>query len=196
MSEVTLFIGDSVTDCGRSAANPWGTGYVRDIAESHRLEGAILNKGTSGHRLIDLEQRWESDVVHHSPSKLSINIGINDTWRRYDSNDPTSTIDFADRYRKVLDLTLSKLDVEIVLCEPFLLAVNAEMVGWREDLDPKIETIQSLAKEFSATLIPFDSFFTASVKEYEIKELAEDGIHPTPLGHKMMAEFWLQCLNL
>ena len=102
MSNVTVFIGDSVTDCDRLTDPPFGNGYVLNIARSGRLAGEIINVGTSGHRLVDLENRWEVDVLAYKPTLVSVAIGINDTWRRYDDNDPTSVEDFEERYRRVL----------------------------------------------------------------------------------------------
>ena len=191
MNDVTVFIGDSVTDCGRLNLPPFGDGYVRDIAQSGRLAGEIVNVGTSGHRLVDLQARWERDVIAHHPTRLSINIGINDTWRRYDDNDPTSVTAFELNYRDVLDRTLAAGSVQLVLCEPFLLHVQPEMATWREDLDPKIDVVHRLAKEYNATLVPFDQHFTALAATQPMDELAGDGIHPSVAGHLIMANLWL-----
>jgi lysophospholipase L1-like esterase len=159
MSNVTVFIGDSVTDCDRLIHPPYGDGYVYNIANSGRLKGKIINVGTSGHRLIDLENRWEVDVLDHKPTLVSVAIGINDTWRRYDDNDPTSVEDFEERYRRVLKATKAHGNPELVLCEPFLLSVREEMNTWREDLDPKIAVVHAMAAEFGATVVRFDQRF-------------------------------------
>ena len=106
MTQTTIFIGDSVTDCGRLELPPFGDGYVSRIAASGQLEGQVINVGTSGHRLVDLVERWQRDVLGHQPTRLSINIGINDTWRRYDDNDPTDVDDFEANYRLVIDQVL------------------------------------------------------------------------------------------
>ncbi|CAN2178651.1 TesA Lysophospholipase L1 and related esterases [Candidatus Nanopelagicaceae bacterium] len=196
MSKVTVFIGDSVTDCGRLEVPPFGDGYVFNIANSTRLSGEIINVGTSGHRLVDLENRWNTDVLAHQPTLVSVAIGINDTWRRYDDNDPTSAEAFEDSYRRVLAATKAQGNPELVLCEPFLLAVRDEMNTWREDLDPKIAVVHKLATEFKAKLVPFDQRFNDLAKEMSMSELAEDGIHPSKLGHQIMADLWLRTVGL
>lgn len=196
MSAVNIFIGDSVTDCGRDIEPPYGDGYVREIARSGNLAGQIINVGTSGHRLVDLEKRWQVDVLDHKPTLVSIAIGINDTWRRYDDNDPTSTQDFRDQYHRVLTLTRQAYNPQFVLCEPFLLSVRGEMNTWREDLDPKIAVVHKLATEFNAKLVPFDQRFNDMAKEMSMSELAEDGIHPSTLGHQIMADLWLRTVGL
>lgn len=196
MSQVSVFIGDSVTDCGRYIEPPYGDGYVRNIANSGKLTGTIINVGTSGHRLIDLESRWGVDVIFHKPTIVSIAIGINDTWRRYDENDITLVVDFESRYRRLLIETRELLNPQLVLCEPFLLPTEIIMNSWREDLDPKIEVIHNLAKEFDAKLVPFDAHFTKLSNSMPMSALAEDGIHPTVLGHQEMANLWLKSLGL
>ena len=196
MSNVTVFIGDSVTDCGRLVQPPFGDGYVSNIALSGRLTGEIINVGTSGHRMVDLEKRWDVDVLAHKPTLVSVAIGINDTWRRYDDNDPTSVDEFEERYRRVLQATKAQGNPDLVLCEPFLLAVQEEMNLWREDLDPKIAVVHKMASEFGAKLVRFDQPFNDLAKELSMLELAEDGVHPSTLGHTIMAELWLQTVGL
>lgn len=191
MTERTVFIGDSVTDCGREVLPPYGDGYVREISRSGKLSGDIVNKGTSGHRLVDLVARWDEDVIDLAPNRVSIAIGVNDTWRRYDDNDPTAVEDFERNYRAVLDRCLAAGITEFVLCEPFLLEVADEMHSWREDLDPKIDVVHRLADEYSAVLVPFDEMFHTAAATQPMVELADDGIHPTPLGHQLMADLWL-----
>lgn len=192
MTQTTVFIGDSVTDCGRLNLPPYGDGYVRDIVNSGKIAGEIINVGTSGHRLVDLIARWEADVLAHNPTRVSIAIGINDTWRRYDDNDPTSVEDFEKNYDTVLAKTKDACNPEFVLCEPFLLHVKPEMESWREDLNPKIEVVHKMATKHNAKLVPFDSYLNSLIGTYTIEELADDGIHPSALGHDLMAKLWLQ----
>ena len=196
MSNVTVFIGDSVTDCDRLIEPPYGDGYVSNIVESGRLDGVIINVGISGHRLIDLENRWDADVLAHNPRLVSVAIGVNDMWRRYDSNDPTLVEDFEDRYRRVLTATKAHGNPELVLCEPFLLSVREEMNAWREDLDPKIAVVHKMAAEFGAKLVRFDQRFQELSQEMSMLELADDGVHPSELGHRIMADLWLQTVGL
>ena len=196
MSKVTVFIGDSVTDCGRLLDPPYGDGYVYNIAQSGRLKGEIINVGISGHRMIDLENRWDTDVLAHKPTLVSVAIGINDMWRRYDSNDPTSVEDFEEGYRRVLTATTVDCNPDLVLCEPFLLSVREEMNSWREDLDPKIAVVHAMAAEFGATLVRFDQRLNDVAQEMSMLELAEDGVHPSKLGHQIMADLWLQTVGL
>src|ERR1700754_764879 len=89
---VIVFTGDSITDCDRRTdPEGLGDGYVRLLAGSPELAGFdVRNRGISGNRVLDLQERWENDVVAEQPAILSVLVGINETWRRYDSGDPTT----------------------------------------------------------------------------------------------------------
>src|SRR5437016_4454777 len=80
--------------------------------------------------------------------------GVNDMWRRYDDDDPTSVEDFEANYRKLLERLGGT--AALILVEPFLLPVREEQWSWRADLDPKIQVVRRLAYEFGATLVPAD----------------------------------------
>lgn len=187
-----LFTGDSVTDCGRrDDVQKIGQGYVRVLTGLWRDAGpVVINSGIGGNRAADLAARVGPDVVDHGADLVSILIGINDTWRRYDRDDPTTAEAFADSYRSVLQ-RVSESGSQIVLIEPFLLAISDEQQQWREDLDPKLEVVRSLAQEFSAILVPADTVLNkAAAKGDGPEAYAHDGVHPTPLGHVELAQLW------
>ncbi len=79
-----VFIGDSITDCGRRAAQrPLGAGYVKMFADLMIIREsakrvAIINKGIGGDNVLGLRNRWTDDVLRNRPDWLSIKIGIND----------------------------------------------------------------------------------------------------------------------
>jgi acyl-CoA thioesterase I len=83
-------------------------------------------------------------VLDHHADVVSILIGINDTWRRYDNNDETSVAQFEDGYGRLLD-AVAQAGSQLVLIEPFLLPVSEEQKAWRDDLDPKIEVVRKLS---------------------------------------------------
>ncbi|MFB2600248.1 GDSL-type esterase/lipase family protein [Herbiconiux sp. P17] len=191
-----LFVGDSVTDCDRRTdPDGLGRGYVRVLAATPELAGrTVLNRGISGNCVVDLEARWADDVVAAGAGVVSILIGINDTWRRYDSDDPTSAADFEAGYRRLLAPLVAREGARLVLMEPFLLPVTAEQPSWRDDLDPKIEVVRRLAAEFGATLVPTDVELirlASAAGSAGAAALAADGVHPTPQGHAAIAAIWL-----
>ncbi|OGV46667.1 MAG: GDSL family lipase [Lentisphaerae bacterium GWF2_44_16] len=191
-----LFIGDSITDCGRSRENPeiTGSGYPYQLSaqlgsDYAELDLRFLNLGISGNRAKDLKARWEKDCLSFKPDIVSILIGVNDVWRRYDKNDPTSTADFRSSYLSILQ-ALQPLNCQIVMMEPFLLPVPQDRKAWREDLDPKITAVRELASEFADVYVPLDGIFASAACRHENKYWAPDGVHPSAQGHALIASSW------
>jgi acyl-CoA thioesterase-1 len=199
---LVLFQGDSITDAGRDRydSNHLGYGYAMMAsawfsalypAKSVRF----LNRGIGGNRALDLQSRWQEDCLDLRPSWVSIMIGINDTWRRYDRNDPTSVQDYEAAYRAILEQTREHVDARLILCEPFVLPVPQDREAWREDLDPKIAAVRRLAREFAAILVPLDGIFAQAATQRELTFWAGDGVHPTSAGHALIAQSWLRAVK-
>jgi acyl-CoA thioesterase-1 len=196
---LVLFHGDSITDAGRDWSKPdsMGVGYPMLAAAWFgalypESEVKFVNRGISGFRACDLVNRWQEDCLDLEPTVVSILIGINDTWRRYDSDNPTSAESFEASYRDILVRTSENLDARIVLMEPFVLPHPGDRKAWREDLDPKIHVVRQLAREFEAALIPLDGLFAQASTRREPAYWAADGVHPTPAGHALIAQAWLE----
>jgi len=191
-------IGDSVTDCGRDRTDPaaLGRGWVARLAEALDADTwTVVNRGISGNRVPDLQARWQSDALDEHPDVLAIMIGINDTWRRYDRDDPTSAEAFEAGYRDLLEQTRGTVG-RVVLIEPLLTPVRAEQWIWREDLDPKIAVVRRLAQEFGCALVPTDGVFNAHAATRPLGDLAADGVHPTPAGHALIRDTVLRFLTV
>jgi len=199
---VVVFQGDSITDAGRNRQLP------RDLGRGYAMMAAawfsaaypernvtFYNRGISGNRVKDLEQRWDADCLDLGPTWVSILIGINDCWRRYDSNDPTSVEAFAAGYRRILERTRERTGARLILLEPFVLPVPEDRKAWREDLDPKIHAVRELAREFGALYVPLDGLFAAASTRREPAFWAHDGVHPSPAGHALIARAWLEAVG-
>jgi len=194
-----VFQGDSITDCGRRepAHAPYGRGFVSIIASwllarFPEMNLNILNRGVSADRTKNLISRWSNDCVGLKPDLVSILIGINNVAFRYNGNDPTPVDDFDKQYETILKRTRDETDAVLVICEPFLLACPEGIEVWREDLDPKIQVIRELARRFSALYVPLDGIFSAASTRVYPSFWAEDGVHPTPQGHGLIAQAWME----
>lgn len=197
-----LFQGDSVTDWGRSREDDsqLGGGYANMIpamfsALHPEKSVKFLNRGISGNRVRDLKARWKEDCLDLKPDWVSILIGVNDCWRRYDQNDPTTAEEYERDYRFILTETKEKLNAKIIICEPFVLSYPQDRADWRVDLDPKIQVARNLAREFQAIYIPFDGLFAEASTKREPSFWAADGVHPTQAGFALMTNAWLKAVN-
>lgn len=194
-----LFYGDSITDCGRNREDPrsLGGGYANLIAA--RLLALypdwnlrMTNKGVGGNRIYDLESRLDQDVISLRPTFVSILIGINDTWRFYDSKTASPIGEFQASYRRILGRLKELPDFRGVICEPFLLPIPEDRRKWREDLDPRITACRELAWEFGLPYLPLDGLFAAESAKTGHAYWLPDGVHPTLAGHGLIAEKWLE----
>jgi lysophospholipase L1-like esterase len=187
------FIGDSITDAGRDRADPgsFGDGYVSLLAPDLIAAGAsVRNLGIAGDRARDLAARWESELLPTAPDVLTVYVGVNDMWRRFDSDDPTTADEFAATLGPLLERAVAAHAPRLILMEPYFLPTNDEQRSWLDDLDGKRKVVRSLAVAHGAALVPLHEVFTAAAAEHPVAALAPDGVHPTPRGSRLIADAW------
>ncbi len=190
-----LFIGDSITDCGRRNEHaPYGHGYVRKVTELitakyPEREITYVNKGIGGDIVEGLEERWDPDVIAEKPNWLSVKIGINNASRQYAGN--VSTDEYLPVweacYRRILTRAKTELDVPLFLFEIFYIQEDVDEPRALA-VDAYNESIHRLAKEFDARLIPTNAAFDKAVAARPgALWTTRDGVHPNAEGHTLMA---------
>lgn len=203
--DVVLFQGDSVTDCGRDRENlhDLGQGYPKRIVDiyttlfpNHQVQ--FINKGVSGNRTKDLLDRYEADFKNIQPNFISILIGVNDVWRKFDSNDPTPIEVFENNYRTLLTaIRRDNPSCSIMIIDSFVLESLADRASWYPTMDEVIRVIRTLAKEFADYYLPLDGILHSYLlKGYSEGAIAEDGVHPSAEGHGIVAYEYLKCLGI
>ncbi|MFA5858873.1 MAG: SGNH/GDSL hydrolase family protein [Elusimicrobiota bacterium] len=200
-NDVILFQGDSITDAGRQKDNPaaLGHGYAMItagwmLAKSPELNLKFINRGISGNRTCDLVARWDADCIAIKPNLVSIMIGVNNSWHRYTKNALTADNVFESEYRVILTRVKKELPgTKIVILNPFLSDVP-KIMHLHEDLDPKIQIVNKLAKEFADVHIPLDKMFRDAITKQPPEYWAADGVHPTVAGHAFIAQAWLNAV--
>jgi len=205
---VVLFQGDSITDCrrDRASADPnqtgqLGTGYPLLIASAelaaHPTSGLkFYNRGVSGNKVPDLEQRWAADTLALKPDVLSVLIGVNDFWHR--KNGYTGTVaDYEKGFAALLETTRQALPlVRLVVIEPFVLRCGAVDATWFPEFDERRAAAARVARQAKATFVPMHDRFTELAERTSPEYWAADGVHPTPAGHALIAERWRRAVRL
>ncbi|MEV0266212.1 GDSL-type esterase/lipase family protein [Streptomyces sp. NPDC050617] len=206
-----MVTGDSITDCQRlDSEDRLGFGYPLRIAGEWGFRHPDrpvkwLNSGVAGNKVMDLEARWQTDVLDAHPDVVSILVGINDVgWQTYDPDGYAITADeYAAGYDRLL-APLAEAGADLILIEPFLLPIPRvlEVVDsyvdaegqrkWRADLDPKIQAVRELARAYDAHLLAADGLFAEVSAPTGPEHWAADGVHPTPAGHAALAAAWLR----
>ncbi|GEK90442.1 SGNH/GDSL hydrolase family protein [Alkalibacterium kapii] len=201
--DTLLFIGDSITDGGRDKVDPTDLGrgfpllifaYLQTIMPEKRL--TCLNRGVAGDTISDLKSRWETDCLDIDPDVVTLLIGINDTGSNQNQNKQVTKEElesFESDYRFLLKSLHQRTDARVVLMEPFVLPYPKDRMIWRNDLDPRIQIVRKMAKEYQAELIPLDGLLnTQGIKNGFSYYTGEDGVHPTVAGHGYIAKTWLE----
>ena len=200
--DTILFIGDSITDCGRrGAAGPLGDGYVRwfDVLLTLRepeKRVAIINKGIGGDNVTGLRNRWSDDVLRHAPDWLSIKIGINDLHGFLGNpNDPNAvTPEVYERaYDDVLARTRTALPrCRILLIDPFYISIEASANTWRRkvlDLLPTyIGIVHKMSRKYKTRLVETHSRYQKLLKFRDADTFCPEPVHPNQVGHLAIAE--------
>lgn len=198
-----MFTGDSITDCHRMDIDeqPLGFGYPLRVAGQWGLSHPDrpvrwLNSGIAGNRVLDLESRWQRDVLDAGADVVSVLVGVNDAslHRHVAGLQEIPAEQFRDVYDRLL-APLANRGTALILIEPFLLPVSAEQRGWRQDLEEKIEVVRDLAKVYQAELLEADEMFTELAATTGPEYWAPDGVHPGPAGHEALAAAWLRLVD-
>ena len=201
-SETILFIGDSITDCGRRGnSRPLGDGYVRWFdtlltLREPKKRVAVINKGMGGDRVTGLRNRWSDDVLRHKPDWLSIKIGINDLHSALNNpNDPNAvtTEVFEEAYDTILARTRKALPrCKILLIDPFYNSIEKSPNTCRRNvldaLPTYIGVVDKMAAKYKTRHVATHTLFQQLLKFRDADTFCPEPVHPNLVGHLAIAE--------
>ena len=200
-----LFIGDSITDCGRKRPfgegaidGALGNGYVSLIdaalASSYPDYGIkIINVGVSGNTIHDLKYRWASDVLALKPDWLSVLIGINDVWQQLTQSEFIGQDDSVHGFAHILDELIQQVRPSLqglILMTPYYLEANLQN-PMRVMMDQYGEQVGEVATVHEAILVDTQRNFDRILKWTDPLDLADDHVHINLSGHMILARAFL-----
>ena len=204
-----VFQGDSITDAWRrkeryyaNDAHGMGEGYVYQIVS--RLLGAhpdknirCYNRGISGNKVFQLDQRWKEDCLQLGPDVLSLLIGVNDFWHTLTHGYKGTAALFEKDLRALLDRTKKAHPaVKLILGEPFAVkGGTAISEAWFPTFPEYQAAVKRIAKDYGAALIPYQSIFDEALKSGSVDYWCADGVHPSIAGGFLMAEGWMKAFE-
>jgi lysophospholipase L1-like esterase len=201
-SSTILFIGDSITDCGRFEPQyrPLGNGYVRMFADMLTIREPqkhlrVINRGIGGNAIEDLRSRWHDDVIWHAPEWLSVKIGINDVnhWLCGVKPELRSPKAFGEIYDQVLALTRKKLpSAKMLLIEPFFMSHDRDPDSYRAKvlaaLDDYIAVVHKMRAKYDTRLVRTHEIFQRQLDHNHPQAFGDEPVHPNATGHLLIAE--------
>jgi len=202
-----VFIGDSITDCGRrDSQRPLGGGYVKLFADliisrepAKRIE--IINKGIGGDNVVGLRNRWTDDVLRNRPDWLSIKIGINDLHGYlFAGRKDLAPQPYEAAYREILERTRQALPkCRILLVDPFYISQDASSNSQRkqvlDSMPDYLSIVERLSRTFKARHIKTHELFGSLLKCHEPDAFCAEPVHPNPTGHLVIAEAIYEALS-
>lgn len=203
-----LFIGDSITDCGRNKPgpseglfDPLGKGYVNFIdamltAVYPEAKYRVVNVGNSGNTIRDLKSRWQSDVLDQKPDWLSVMIGINDVWRQFDVPKMGNHV-LPEEYERLYDelLTQTRPTLKgLVLMTPYYIESNPRD-SMRARMDEYGAIVKKLAARHDAVFVDTQAAVSRVLEHLYAATLAWDRVHPIQGGHMILAKAFLDAVG-
>ena len=198
-----VFQGDSITDAGRDRRNyhNLGQGYPKFAAELIReaypdTDFEFINFGISGNRTCELFDRLYKDAIEFQPDIISLFIGINDVWHRYEPTRILTTDEqIMTNYRAILERVKNETNAKIIVLVPYVLDCKGV-----EYLKPDHARLAAMVKELGAkyadVVIPLDELFDEAMKtQPHPLYYSADGVHPNEEGAKFIAEHYKAAID-
>ena len=192
-----LFIGDSITDVkfnfqfsrkikGRNI-------YALQLKKKFKKYSKDIKvdiKGIASNRTYHLYDRLTKDCINLKPDVIIMLIGVNDAWENYVPEDyPPLLRPMEPHIREVYRRIRTELpETQILYLMPFMIDAVEEKLPFHKTLDEYRQVLKDIAEENGAAVLDMQEVFYKAQKTTEPKALAIDGIHPTNLGHKVMAD--------
>ena len=200
-----LFIGDSITD------PKFNFRMMKDIKgrniyalqlkkrfQKYSKDIKVDIKGIASNRTYHLYDRLTKDCINLKPDVIIMLIGVNDAWENYVPQDyPPLLRPMEPHIREVYRrLKMELPDTQILYIMPFMIDAVESKFPFHKKLDEFREILKNVALENGALVLDMQEVFNDAQKTTAPKDLAIDGIHPTNLGHKVMADAVFEMLEL
>ena len=192
-----LFIGDSITDVKFNSRFRFSIKgkNIYALQLKKRLKKYSKNidvkiRGIASNRTYHLYDRLTDDCINLKPDVIIMLIGVNDAWENYVPDQyPPLLRPMEPHIREVYRRIKTELpDAQVLYLMPFMIDAVEEKLPFHKTLDEFRNILKDIALENGASVLDMQAVFNEAQKTIEPKKLAIDGIHPTNLGHKVMAD--------
>ena len=140
-------------------------------------------------------------MLAKKPDVVVIYEGVNDVGHKYSTRTGTD-IEKYERFYKAIIKKLQAQKIKVFVCTPTLLGEKKDNANPQDtELDAYSDIIRKLAVSMNCTLIDLRKIFVDYEQENNKDNKASglltvDGIHPTDLGNKMLADEMIKALHI
>lgn len=192
-----LFIGDSITDVRFNSKQRFKIKgkdvYALQLKRRFRKYSREIKvdiKGIASNRTYHLYDRLTKDCINLKPDVIIMLIGVNDAWENYVPEQYPPLVrpmqpHMSEIYRRI---RTELPGTQILYLMPFMIDAVPEKLPFHKTLDEFREKLRELAVENGATVVDMQQVYNKAQMTTAPAELAIDGIHPTNLGHRVMAD--------
>ena len=154
-------------------------------------------KGVASDRTYHVYDRLTKDCISLNPDIIIMLIGVNDAWENYVPEQYPPLLRTMQPHMKEIYRRLNcELDgVQLLVLLPFMIDSMPEKKPFHKVLNEYREILADMAAENNAQIVDLQQMFNIAQTKVSPSKLAVDGIHPTNLGHKLIAEEVLKNLN-
>lgn len=187
-----VWLGDSIT-----AAYTYGR-YIETFFLLRRpdLDLTFINAGIGGHSALDGLNRLDRDVLIHRPTVVVINFGMNDA--AYPSNSPHAA--FIQNIQTIIARLREAGVKRIIWVEPSPaniagVAPPSKLIDRQKQLERLVSAMQAQTVDTDVLKVqwqqPLKNALALTASSPDVK-LIPDRIHPSALGHALMAVEFLK----
>lgn len=200
-------LGDSITQGGE---NPGGyvwlfRHYLSAIYPSAKIE--IINAGISGHRSVEMVDRFDRDVIAKKPDLVTISCGVNDVWHgfydHHDLGDGPGGIPL-DEYRRNIEFMVDR--AKHAGAKVYLLAstvIHEDLNGLENrKLQGYNAVLAEVAKKQGCGWVDMQAPFRKLITTFRDATgssdniLTSDGVHMNDAGNQVMAQTLLTAFGV
>ena len=192
-----LFLGDSITDVkfnfrmmhSIKGRNIYALQIKKKLKKYSRKINVII-KGVASDRTYHVYDRLTKDCISLKPDVIIMLIGVNDAWESYVPEqyppNPRETLPhIKEIYRRINE---ELPGTQVLYLMPFMIDSVPEKLPFHKKLDEYREMLKDIALQNGAVVLDLQEFFCKAQETTEPCKLAIDAIHPTNLGHTVMAD--------
>ncbi len=195
-----VFLGDSITDCGRDRNDPksLGNGFVKILSDKllpiyPDMDIELINKGKSGDEVEDLLARADEDVVALNPDAVVIMIGINNTLHQFKDGKELDFKKFEEDLKALL-VKFGDAGFDVIFLEPFLLPAPDKR-RMRKVFDRELKIINEIVPPLVKEFVAYDEMFNGVAESIPYTEYSLDGVHPTHRGSRLIADTAIKAIR-
>lgn len=192
-----LFFGDSITDIkfNRKFNRKLKGKNIYALNLGNKIKrlypnAKVFYKGIASNRVYHLYDRLTKDCIDLKPNVIIMLIGVNDAWEHYVPEDyPPLRRPMKPHLDEIYRRIKTELDdVQILFLMPFMIDTDKQKLPFHTILNEYRAELEKTALENGAEIVDLQKLFDRVQEKIEPAKLAADGIHPTDLGHRIMAD--------